>query len=92
MDQTLSPPHQPALQASGAAHASEAASPDEDPESPGRSSHQVSSRAVGSDPLAEGMALMVGTLLALTSLLVPLATVVFDRLPPASVETTRAGS
>ena len=64
---------------------------EEEPESPGRSPRQLHASAAGPDPLAEGLAFVAGMVLALITLLVPLATVVHEAQPPDSSETVRVG-
>jgi len=97
MDQTLSLPHQASApsphspQGFVASTLSEASPVEEDPESPGRSPRQFIPPAASPDPLAEGMALMAGVVLAVLTVLVPLAAVVSDSQRPASSETVRAG-
>lgn len=90
MDQTLILPHpsspatpgsvqSPAVTVTAGVTAS-----DEEPESPGRSSRQIIPPAASPDPLAEGLALMTGMVLALMAVLVPLATVLLESQPPGS--------
>ena len=97
MDQTLSLTHptspSSALRSAQAAAATappEGSAAEEEPESPGRSPRQVVPPAGGADPLAEGIALIAGMLLAVLAVLVPLATVVSDSHLPESSETVRA--
>lgn len=102
MDQTLSLSHQTsatssrALQASVTSAPLEAVSPEEEPESPGRSPRHVRQSAAVPDPLAEGIAALAGVLLALMAVVVPLATVIGDSTigdstPPPSTEALRVG-
>lgn len=93
MDQTFSLPQPtpPATLSPAATAQSQSGAAEEDPESPGRSPRQSTSRLAGPDPLAEGLALMAGMALALMALLVPLATVVCDSQPIETRETVRAG-
>lgn len=97
MDQTLSLSHQtppaPASVAPDSATAgalSQAPVPEEEPESPGRSPRQEIPPLPGSDPLAEGIAIVAGIALALMAIVVPLATVVSDSRPGETSETVRA--
>jgi hypothetical protein len=87
MDQTLSLSHQTSpssprsVQASADTTPPGVTSPEEEPESPGRSPRQLSIHAAGPDPLAEGIALMAGMVVALMAVLVPLAVVLLDSEP-----------
>ncbi len=93
MDQTLSLPHQTPSSGSDQARAGmaqpQAAVAEEDPESPGRSPRQATQPALSPDPLAEGMALMAGVVVALMTVLVPLATVVNEARPPGAIQIGR---
>lgn len=97
MDQTFSLSSQSAPvstasgQASAAVNSSVAAIADEEPESPDRSSRQDPSAPASPDPLAEGLAVLTGVVLALMAVLVPLAAVVSDSGRPEPSETVRAG-
>ena len=91
MDQTLSLSQSPAsssprtVQASGAS-ASGVTPSEEEPESPGRSPRQHRTHAAGSDPLAEGMSIILGIALGLIAVLVPLTTVLLDSQPSGGSE------
>lgn len=93
MEQTFSLSHPSsssparACQAPGTATPPENGAGEEDPESSGRSSLPDSASP---DPLAEGVALMAGVVLAVMTVLVPVATVVCDTPQPESSETVRA--
>ena len=96
MDQTLSLSQQIASSTTRTDGASTASSPletapsEEEPESPARSPRQVSTSPALPDPLAEGMSLITGVILAVMAVLVPLATVVCDSHLPEASETVRA--
>lgn len=93
MDQTLSLSHHAPACGSGQTCAAMAqpqtSVAEEDPESPGRSPRQAIQPAVSPDPLAEGLALMAGVVLALMAVLVPLATVVHEARPPGAIQIGR---
>lgn len=95
MDQPLSPSPRisscspQSTQAGAATAPPELPAAEEEPESPGRSPRQLQPIVAGPDPLAEGLAYVVGMALAMITLLVPLATVVHDAQPPDSSETVR---
>lgn len=97
MEQTLpssqqtSPSLPQSAQACAASATPQPAATDEEPESPGRSPRQFGLSAASPDPLAEGMALMAGMLLAFMAVLVPIAAVMSDSRLPESSETVRAG-
>lgn len=97
MDHSLSLSHQISSSSPRSTQTGTATAPpelpaaEEEPESPGRSSRQLQPFAAGPDPLAEGLAFVAGTALAVITLLVPLATVVHDARPPDSGETVRVG-
>lgn len=88
MDQILSLPSQvsaPAPQEGGFAAAA-----DEEPDSPGRSPRPPAPEPrAAADPVGDGLALMAGVAIALTSLLVPLACVIGDRTAPELAGTAR---
>ncbi len=90
MDQTLSLPHPSSPASPGSVHSpavtasAGVTASDEEPESPGRSPRQIGPPAAGPDPLAEGMALMTGMVVALMAVLVPLAAVLLESQPPGS--------
>jgi len=95
MDQTLSLSHQSTPASPGPAQAAGAsplaASLDEEPESPGRSPRPSAASAAGNDPLAEGLAVVGGVLLALLTLLVPVVSVIAESPPGVPGPSVRAG-
>jgi hypothetical protein len=97
MDQSLSLPRSSSPSASRSAeiHSATASPPgsaaEEEPESPGRIPRSLITGADGSDPLAEGVALLGGVLLAVMALLVPVASVVGDSQSPVLTTTGRLG-
>jgi hypothetical protein len=97
MDQSLSLSHPSSPAPSRSAEACSAtastlgSAAEEEPESPGRTPRPLITGADSTDPLAEGVALVGGILLALMALVVPIASVVGDSHPPDTSTTVRLG-
>ena len=87
MDQTITLPDPTATAArpviASPSAVSSGLSSDEEPESPGRSP-DPGRIAPGPDPLSEGLAFLAGAAIALTTLLVPVLTVISEPRPADS--------